>query len=101
MRFEPRAVRHVNGMRRNIVNRGEAIIAAADGAGGVQAGVVGRRVGQRGRGGLTEELFEKALEKARFILGALLGRQPRRGGTRRSGARPEPKRRRGLYRAIA
>src|SRR5262249_57656021 len=97
MRFEPCAIRHVNGMRRNIVNRGEAIVAAADGAGGAQAGIVGRRVGQRGRGGFTEQLFEKALQKARLLRGALRRRNPPRFGARWRRAPPLPPPYRGPY----
>src|SRR5215469_126109 len=102
MRLEPGAVRHVNGVRRNIVNRGEAIVTTADTASHrAQTGIVGRGIGQRGRGGFAEELLENALEETRPLGAALRGRYRWCGVASGRRAWSQSERSRALDRAIA
>ena len=58
-------------MCRNIVNRGEVIAAAANGAGGAQAGIVACGIGEGGRSGFAEQFLENALEETRAFGAAL------------------------------
>src|SRR5690349_23054145 len=72
MGFKSPAVRHVNRMGRNVVDGGETIIATADVCpGGVQVGIVGRRIGKCSRSRFAEQLLENAFEKARLVGGAV------------------------------